>query len=60
MIIYTDLGHGANRTWQVIDVVDESRDKVQHNSWVCDNGDIHEDKTYFKRSKSSVEDIFGF
>lgn len=44
----------------MIDLVGESRDKVQHNSWVCDNGDIHEDKTYFERRKSSVEDIFGF
>lgn len=50
VIIYRDLGHGANRTWQVVDLVNESRDKVLHNSWVCDNGDIQEDKAYYMRS----------
>ena len=51
MILYRDLGHGANWTWQVIDLVDESRDKVRHNSWVCGNGDIHEDKACCKTSR---------
>ena len=34
-----------------MDSVDESRDKVQRKSWVCDDGDIREDKTCYKRSK---------
>ena len=51
MILYRDLGHGANWTWQVIDLVDESRDKVRHSSWVCGNGDIHEDKACCKTSR---------